>query len=67
MDAARCAGMSDPDNNPNFRRRWDAPPLKVKRAPLGGTSGRPEFENVSNNLDVAWIFERFKILSEIAG
>ncbi len=31
MDAARMAAQSDPERNPNFRRRWSAPPLNRKR------------------------------------
>jgi hypothetical protein len=62
MDAARAADASDPDRNYHFSRRWDAPPLKVKRPPLGGTSERAEYEIGSSEREVAKIFERFKYL-----
>ena len=66
MDAARYAGMSDPDNNPNFRRRWAAPPLKPKRPPTGGTVERAEFEVGSDSyIDV--VFEKFNRMVEVAG
>lgn len=29
MDAAAAAAMSDPDRNPNFRRRWDEGEARV--------------------------------------
>jgi hypothetical protein len=48
MDAAAYAAMSDPDRNPNFRRKWDAPPLKPKRPPMGGTIGQAEIEKQSS-------------------
>ena len=54
MDAARAAEMADPDRNPNFRRRWDVPPLKREAPPVGGTTQRGNFENATistNNLD----------------
>jgi hypothetical protein len=61
MDAARYAGMSDPDNNPNFRRRWSAPPLKEKRPPTGGTVERAEFEiNGVSERNIGWVFVNFK-------
>jgi len=50
MDTARYAEMAGPDRNPNFRRKWDAPPLKAKSPPTGGTIGRAEFENISSIL-----------------
>ena len=65
MDAARHAGMSDPDNNPNFRRRWDAPPLKMKRPPMGGTIKRAEIE-IGSIESIALVFEKFKRLAEVA-
>jgi hypothetical protein len=43
--------MSDPDLNPNFRRRWDAPPLKPNRPPMGGTIGRAG-NLLGNNNDI---------------
>lgn len=64
MDAARYASMSDPDNNPNFRRRWGPPPLKVKAPPMGGTTRRGDFETISSNQDIARVFEKFKHLAE---
>jgi len=48
MDTARYAEMADPDRNPNFRRNWDAPPLKAKSPPMGGTIGRADFEDISS-------------------
>lgn len=33
MDAAAAARMSDPERNPNFRRRWVADALDLKLAP----------------------------------
>ncbi len=30
------AAQSDPDRNPNFRRRWSAPPLKRERPRIVG-------------------------------
>lgn len=47
MDAARAAEMADPDRNPNFRRRWDAPPLKREAPPMGGTMQRGNLENAT--------------------
>jgi hypothetical protein len=44
MDAARAAGMSDPNRNPNFRRLWSDPSLERNRPPLGGTSRRAEIK-----------------------
>jgi hypothetical protein len=66
MGAARYASVSDPDRNPNFRRRWDAPPLKLKRPPMGGTIERAENKISSSMTDLARILERFKTLSEAA-
>ena len=66
MDAARYAGMSDPDNNPNFRRRWAAPPLKPKRPPTGGTVERAEVE-VGSNSYIDFVFEKFNRSVEISG
>jgi hypothetical protein len=65
MDAARAADASDPDRNYHFRRRWDAPPLKSKRPPLGGTSERAE-EKISSTSGIANSFEKFKHLDEVS-
>lgn len=65
MDAARYAGMSDPDNNPNFRRRWAAPPLKRERPPTGGTVERAENE-MGSGLNIDAIFEKFKYVAEVS-
>lgn len=46
MDAARAAAMSDPERNPNFRRRWqEGPPpladaLREDQPERLGTIGR---------------------------
>ncbi len=66
MDTARAYAASDPDHNWNFRRRWDAPPLKVKRAPTSPKVERPEFKTSSSDQDIARIFSRFKHLVEVA-
>ena len=57
--------MSDPNNNPNFRRRWDAPPLKRERPPMGGTIERAEIEiNGINESNISWVFANFKHSSQ---
>ena len=50
MGAARVADASNSDRSCHFHRRWDAPPLKLKRPPLGGTSERAEDEISSNEI-----------------
>ena len=60
MDAARAAGMSDPERNPNFRRKWDAPPLKLKAPPAGGTARQGDSLGISSSTDLAKPAEDFK-------
>lgn len=66
MDAAHVADASDVARNYHFRRRWDAPPLKVKAPPVGGTTRQGDLEVSSSKQDIARIFKRFKNLSEVA-
>ena len=65
MNANRDAAMGDTDGNLKFRHRWDAPPLKPKRPPMGGTIGRAEYRISSSDQDIARIFARFKHLNEV--
>ena len=67
MDTARAADASDPDRNYHFRRKWDAPPLKMKRPPTWPKVERAENKVSSSALDVAKIFARFKSIDEPAG
>ncbi len=50
MDAARMALQSDPDKNPNFRRRWSGPPLDRRGPRIVPTIQRPEFEDDSSDM-----------------
>jgi hypothetical protein len=68
MDAARYASMSDHDRNPNFRRRWDAPPLKSKCPQTGGTVERAKIDYETNEVCTIYInriFDKFKHESKI--
>jgi hypothetical protein len=47
-DAAAMAAQSDPDRNPNFRRRWGPPPER-KRPRTGDTAQRATFDGSSEN------------------
>jgi hypothetical protein len=64
MDAARAADASDPDRNYHFRRRWDAPPLKSKRPPMGDTIERAENKTISSP-NIAVTSEQFKQIDEV--
>ncbi len=64
------AAQSDPDRNPNFRRRWSAPPLKQTRPRIAGTiqGAREDFDNSSNNdhNDAARFFQWASRLDRVA-
>lgn len=63
LDAARAAEMADPDLNPQFCRRWNAPPLKRKAPPAGGTAKRGGFRD-GNKDDIALPAEIFNEKAE---
>lgn len=55
MDAARMAAQSDPDRNPQFRRRWSEPPLNRKSPRIAGTIQGLEFKVGSSDKEISLI------------
>jgi hypothetical protein len=50
MDAARMAAQSDPDRNPNFRRRW-GPPLERSGTRVVPTTRSAKSKDSSSDTD----------------
>ncbi len=65
MDAARAAGMSDPDNNPNFRRRWSAPPLERERPATGGTVNGAKYSVDITHEQDRQVLAKLQMLGEV--
>ena len=58
MDAATAAAMSDPDQNPKFRRRWHDAPREPERYPPQSLEPGDAVELTGRELLEEWRRER---------